>query len=187
MEQENDRLDPVVQAMVEEQLTPNECIQGWTRTPTDDVVVYITNKDLKAAYELAARNLHRAVRSSHSFTPWWEVSTFLGHGRSLVFADQEEEWVQVGLGSWGQGLSDLLRYFEVMAQDDPNPHWQHGIELCRLWFMLDTSKVTQEVIDRFLARLDAEPNPGPVWLDFRTQFANWARRGLNSSNWPPKG
>ena len=177
---------PALQAMVEDQLTLDECIHGWSQTPTDDIVVFIINKELAAAHEIALRKMGQPVRSGRSLTPWREISQIVGHGRTLVFAWKNGQWRSVGLGSWGHGLSDLRRYFEMMAQDDPNPQWQHGLEMCQLWFMLNTEKVTQDVIDSILARLDAEPNPGPVWLDLRAQLARWASAGL-SSGWPPKG
>jgi hypothetical protein len=212
MAEVSEQLDTVVEAMVATQLAPDECIHGWMRTPTDDVVVFISNKDLKAAYDVAAMKMGQVVGSGLSHIPWWEVHNSLGHGRSLVFASEDGKWVSVGLGSWGGGPEKPLRYFEMMAKDNTNPHWQNGIEMCRGWIFLrgicspawpsgrsvsripfatthaspthgqiddrimqNVSEVTQVMIDAFLARLDAEPNPGPVWLDVRTQFANWAR------------
>jgi hypothetical protein len=175
MEDIQDFLNPEIQTIVERQLEPNECIHGWMRTPTDDIVVFIGNKAVKGACEVAARKLGRPFRSELPHVPWWEIGEFLGRGRSLVFAQENGAWKSVGLGSWGVGPGHLLKYYKIMAKDDPNPHWQHGIEMCCVWQCLRVSKLRQEHIDQFLARLRVEPDAGVMWWDFRAQFMNWAR------------
>jgi hypothetical protein len=79
------------------------------------------------------------------------------------------------------GPDELLAYFERVSRENSDPHWRNAADLCRRWTMLLAGSVTQEDIDRFLARLDSEPRPGTGWTDLGMQFRHWARGlGLNA-------
>src|SRR5262245_1862758 len=96
-------LDAAVEALVGPQLRANECIDGWTVMPTDDLVVFIIDCDLQQ--ELA---------------PFIEKGRpRLGCGRTLVFARQSGSWQQVGLGSWGVGVDKLLLMFQAANKQEP--------------------------------------------------------------------
>lgn len=159
MPDEQYQLDPAIQAMIDERIKPNECVHGWARVPTDDLVVFLSDRDLEGATQAVTQT----------------VGHPLGRGRTLVFAFHDGEWSLVGYGFWGGGVQRLLQYFKAMASNDTNPQWRAGIELCYRWILLKSSKITQAEIDAVAGRLDAEPNPGPVWMDFREQFIHWAR------------
>jgi len=73
------------------------------------------------------------------------------------------------------GAAQLRHYFEEMARAHPDPHWRNGVVLCNQWLGLIAGPATQADIDRFIARLDSEPEPGSGWLDLAIQFRAWAR------------
>lgn len=70
----------------------------------------------------------------------------------------------------------FLRYFEGVDREYPGDHWHNGAEMCRRWQELLAGQPTQADIDAFVARLEAEPNPGSGWLDLGMQFRHWARQ-----------
>ncbi len=73
------------------------------------------------------------------------------------------------------GPLKLLRYFERCDRERPDAHWQAGVAMCRLWLELLEAEVQQADVDAFLARLEAERNPGSGWVDLGMQFRFWAR------------
>ena len=73
------------------------------------------------------------------------------------------------------GPTQLLEYFEWVADEYGQPHWRRGAEMCRWWLALIAGSTTQADIDRFIAALEAEPDPGTGWLDLSAQFRTWAR------------
>jgi len=152
------QLDVAIRRMIDEQIKTTECIHGWEQVPTGDIIVFLSDKERERATRPVAQ----------------KVGSPLGRGRTLVFACPGGEWVLVGAGFWGGGVGRLLQYFQAMASADPNPQWRAGIELCKRWALLQSSQLTQTTISDFIARLDAEHNPGSVWLDFREQFIHWA-------------
>lgn len=73
------------------------------------------------------------------------------------------------------GAAELLRYFEDVEREYPDPHWRNGAEMCRQWLCLTSGPLTQEDVDEFVRKLVAEQNPGSGWLDLGMQFRAWAR------------
>jgi hypothetical protein len=73
------------------------------------------------------------------------------------------------------GAAELLRYFEGVAGEYPDPQWRNGAEMCRQWLRLMSGAPTQQDVDEFVRRLDAEQSPGSGWLDLGMQFRAWAR------------
>ena len=79
------------------------------------------------------------------------------------------------------GAAELLRYFEGVEREHPDPHWRSGAEMCQQWLRLMSGPLTQEDVDKFVRRLAAEKNPGSGWLDLGMQFRAWARdRGFKA-------
>ena len=74
------------------------------------------------------------------------------------------------------GAEQLLRYFEGVDREYPGAHWRNGAAMCRRWQALLAGRPTQADIDAFVARLEAELNPGSGWLDLGMQFRHWARQ-----------
>ena len=73
------------------------------------------------------------------------------------------------------GAAELLRYFEGVDGEYPDPHWRKGAEMCQRWFHLSSGPVSQQDVDEFVRELSAEPSPGSGWLDLGMQFRAWAR------------
>ena len=79
------------------------------------------------------------------------------------------------------GASELLRYFEDVDGEYPDPHWRRGAEMCREWLRLMSGPVAQQDVDDFVRRLTSEPSPGSGWVDLDMQFRAWARdRGFQA-------
>lgn len=157
MSGDDHQLDLAIRKMIHEQIKSTECVHGWEQVPTGDVVVFLSDKDLEQATQSVSQKL----------------GVQLGRGRTLVLAFQSGEWVLVGAGFWGGGVHRLLQYFKAMVSVEDNPQWRSGIELCHKWLLLQSSELTQAEVSEFVRRLNAEPNPGPVWSDFRQQFIHW--------------
>jgi hypothetical protein len=160
MSEDNQVLDEAIKSIVDEKIIPTECIRSWAQVPTGDIVVFLSDKDLELAMQPVEQRL----------------GVTLGRGRTLVFGQWSGKWTFVSVGSWGGGVERLLKYFKAMASGDQNPQWLAGIELCQKWLLMYSSEHTQAKITDFMSRLDSQPNPGAVWVDFRKQFVHWARR-----------
>jgi hypothetical protein len=160
------KLESTIVNIVNEHLHSTECIYGWEETPAGDIVVFLLDKALEKATEPVVRKL----------------KTELGRGRTLVFGQQEEKWVLISFGGWGGGVGRLLKYFNAMLSAEQSPQWLAGVELSNSWLSFYSSSPTQSQINDFVFRLNDEPNPGAVWLDFKQQFIHWARcRGFQTS------
>jgi hypothetical protein len=76
------RLNPAVEALVQERLKPNECIQGWIEFRPGENTVRLIDKDL-----------HRVVQQRR-------FSRGAGCGRSLLFVLKDGQWCFMGVGGW---------------------------------------------------------------------------------------
>jgi hypothetical protein len=80
-----------------------------------------------------------------------------------------------------RGPAELLGYFEFVGGKNPDNHWRNGADMCRWWLAFIANGATQTDIDKFVARLESEPNSGSGWLDLGMQFRHWARtQGFNA-------
>ena len=73
------------------------------------------------------------------------------------------------------GAAELLRYFEGVAREYPDAHWERGAEMCRRWLHFISASATQQGVDEFVRALSAGQSPGSGWLDLGMQFRAWAR------------
>jgi len=172
MPDDEEPLDRAVELLVRDQLKSNEIIHGWSIVPTGDLVVFLCDREI----ERVTRPISEQVEKQ------------LGTGRTLVFACENGTWSQVGLGAWRSLISHFLDYFQAMSKIDTSPHWQAGIDVCRHWIPIELDGMDQRKAEALQARLNSEPDPGPMWLELRRRIAYWidlcgfpSRKGCDGS------
>ena len=78
------QLDPAIEALVNEQLEPNECVLEWAEHRPGEVMVKLIDRELHLSLQDS-----RISRIRHG-----------GFGRGLSFRRLEGKWVFEGVTSW---------------------------------------------------------------------------------------
>ncbi len=78
------QFDPAIEAMVNERLHPNECVQGWSQLQADEILVRLIDQELHRVCQPIAKKFGRGA----------------GTGRSLQFRRENGTWVFIGEGGW---------------------------------------------------------------------------------------